>query len=291
MKLTFGTSFFLLNTKLLSAYDHEHGSAAPYLMNYRPKYGYTEFKKSRDIESNQGFKDHVIKHGEYFVYVSSHVQTSSLRRTSVRLHTVTIAVRNIKTGELMAELSSKGDFGFLGARKAGAPNKFIPINEAERVVQQADLAHDPPKKSFRSINIINLGNLDRRFHYRGNVLKGTYEVWLTTPLCTRSDSFISFNFLDPITAVKTTSAKNKVWLVQVKSSVFYHNIGISRFVLSSGLRIDARDCGFGEDFKGGYFYTDADGNFLRTKSGKNTVRQYIKTGFSLSMSGSCQVTE
>lgn len=267
---------------LISSYGHEHGSAAPLLMSYRPKYGYTEFKKSRGQESNPGFKDFVIENGDYLVYFSFHAQTSSLRRTTVRLHTVTIAVRHVASRDLVAEITMKGNFGFLASRKAGNGNTFIPVTNADRIIEQ-DLADSRRGRFLRSINVINKGNLDPRFHYRKDLLRGNYELWVTSIPCAAGQ--LSFNIIDPISGVRDDSLSEKVRLGAKRDSTFYDNVGAERTVHSKRLTVGASQCGFGPEFKGGTFYTDPLGQKILKSSSRDAVRQYIKPGFSLTMSG------
>lgn len=254
-------------------------------MGYRPKYGYTQFKKDRSSESDEGFKDHVVQYGDYYLYLNAHMQTSKLRRVTVKFHTMTVAVKHIRTGELMAELTSKGNFGFLAARSADLRKGFVPVREEDKAIQEADLARDPPRELFRVINVINERNQDPSLRYRPReLLRGVYEDWRGLSVCLSKP--LSFVIRNPSTGIETRLGEQAVQLGEFQGSEFYQNLGISRFVRGDGVTIGAKACGFGDDFdRNGYFYTNADGTKLFDKSGENTVRQFIKPGFSLTITG------
>lgn len=82
-------------------YDHDYRSSPDHIMSYVPAFGYTVHKNDIEHEPHPCLKD---------LY-------------SNRM--VTFAVSSGKTGELLAELSGKGDFGFLVAR--GWDGGFVPL--------------------------------------------------------------------------------------------------------------------------------------------------------------------
>lgn len=269
------------------AYDHEHGSAAPYLMGYKPMYGRTEWKNGQEIEPHPGFKDVVFRHGPLIVYISSHAQTSSLRRVMQRVHTLTIVVKNFATKELLVELTMKADYGFNSARKVGEGNVFIPLSEEFRQMKAKMLARKPPTRDFRSINVINMANLDPRFKYVNPKTKGTYEEWVTNPPCTAAamNGELTLDILDPVTGIKDFASKQRVWLgVQTKDG-FLKNAGVRRRLIMKDFRVSAKLCRFGPNFKGGYFYTDPHLKQLRSGPQVDSIRQFIKPGFDMTIRG------
>lgn len=250
-------------------------------MNYRPKYGYTQFKKDGSVESNEGFKDYVVQYKDYHMYFSSHMQTSSLRRVNVSLHTVTVAIADIKTGELLAEVTSKSDFGFLGVRLM-KDRATVPVTPKDAAIEAANLAMKPVKKFFRVINIINENENERDaelLQRPKDVLRGTYEDWVSKPLCL--SAVLRFTIRNPMLGVQTRAAVKELRLGEEKYGTFYRNTGISRDVKAKKLDIGAQNCGFGAGFKGGVFYTDTAGKELFDGPGKGRVKQYIKEGLNL----------
>lgn len=265
-----------------SAYDHEHGSAAPYLMGYKPKYGYTELKNTGGIESDPGFKDFVFYYGNLIVYISIHAQTSSLRRVSQRHHTVTIVMKHRNTGELLAEVTSKGDFGFQSARRAGPDNNFVPLTNEGHMMKREQTRQRPYLRHFRSINVIDMRNPDPRFRYSYPMSMGTYEEWVVVPSCTTTveGGELTLDIQDPITGIPSVNNMSPVWLGRrTGPDGFMKNTGLKRTLQVRHLKLSASRCGFGEDFKGGHFYSNPYLTELRDGPGRDSVKQYIKPGF------------
>lgn len=279
-----------------SAFDHEHGSAAPFLMGYQPKYGLTELKNTGGVEPNPGFKDTVIKQDGLSIYFSIHAQTSSLRRVNARFHTVTIAVRDETTKELVVELSFKGDFGFLAGRRAGNVNRFLALTPEGLELQNQQKKAIPFKRALRTINVIDAANLDPRFKYLTPLLLGTYEEWITQPPCTRSPrgGELVFDIQDPSTGVRVMPpGTEKVNLGRIDQpgnvALFRRHISLRRTLRVKEFEISAEACGFGEGFAGGTFYTDPFGREVRPGPGPNNVKQYIKPGWKAKLNGKWQV--
>lgn len=262
-----------------SSFDHDHGSAAPFLMDYRPKYGYTALKNNREQESNEGFKDYVMAYKGMNLYVSLHAQTSSARRIRERFHTVSMAFKDRSSGELLMELTAKTDFGFLAGK--GAKGGILPVTK-EGYKLAAEQEATGYKQAFRSVNIINTAQKDPKFRYNGEVLlKGLYEVWKTDFMCTISKRFEKFavDILNPSTGIRDAKSGNLVWLGLGADEEFSIRNGLKRTIVFGDVKFGAKHCGFGPSFKGGYFFTDVYGKELRNGPGRDTVRQYIKPGF------------
>lgn len=255
-------------------------------MDYQPKYGLTEYKNGRGIESNPGFKDFVFEHGNLMVYLSVHAQTSSLRRVQVSVHTITIAMKDKRTGELLVELTVKGDFGFLAARKSG--NAFLPLTREGIRMKKKQMESKPYQRFFRSINVVNSNKLDPRFLYRYPPIAGTYEEWVVSPPCTSASigGELTFDIQDPITGILSMPGKKPVWLGRTYADEgFRPNLGMKRTVRARNFTVSAEACGFGINFKGGHFYTDVHGKKLLKGPSPRAVRQFIKPGFRGSIYG------
>ena len=274
-------------------YDHEHGSSPKKFMDYEPKYGYVAWKNEREDESHEGFKGHVFRIGPYFVYWSIHVQTSSLRRIDVKLHTITFVVVHAATKELLVEVNHKGFFGFLATRVPD-PGDFIALTEADQKLRE-ELDEMDGKRNKRSINVIDLDNLDPRFEYRGtkteDILRGEYEDWTTGPLCGGRGrrGMITTDTTNPATAFKSVDNKVKQQLGFTWGDRSFKHDGSSRIVLMSDFEFGYDHCMFkladimGGTSKDGVFYTDPAGIKIVRGPGENSVKQFIKPGFSLSL--------
>lgn len=262
-------------------------------MDYYPTYGLTEHKRENGgIESNNGFKDMVADIGLLRWYISVHAQTSSLRRSQVRHHTVTIVIRNRATRQIVLDISVKADFGFLAARQAGDNNRFIAMTAEGVEMFREQMKRVPFLREFRSMNFINRDQLDERLLYENPILRGTYEEWICNLLCTGSPrrGELTFDVQDPITAAKDASGTEKVNLGRNTHMGFRRHVGVQRTVRARDLRVSLNNCRktLGAEFAGGVFYTDAYGLELRDGPGRNNVRQFIRPGFSAALSGKFQ---
>lgn len=257
-------------------------------MKYKPKYGYTEYKNGRGDESNEGFKDFVLEQQGLHIYVSVHAQVSRLRRIHERHHTVTMAVMDMKSDELLLELTTKADFGFLaGKKKDGGVLPITPEGEAIYKEQM----ETPSERAFRAVNVLDEGNKDPRFKYNGDkLMKGLYEEWSTDFFCTSSKRFdkMKVDVLTPAAGIKDPSGKEAVWLGTTGpegTDTFYIHSSLKRTIAFGGVELSAEHCGFGQDFEGGYFYTDVYGKELLGGPGPDAVRQFIKPGFKKMITG------
>lgn len=258
-------------------------------MKYQPKYGFTEFKNGRGTETNPGFKDFVFEYGPNMVYLSIHAQTSSLRRVGHAFHTMTIVMKNKSSGQLMVELTFKGNFGFLAARKRGKGDQFIPLTPRGKKMMKAQMQRKPYVREFRTINVVDDRVLDRRFQYTyPNPMAGTYEEWVVNAPCTKAakGGEFTFDIQDPITGIRSLPSKQPVWLGRTyPNEGFRANMGLKRTVRCRDLSVSAKLCRFGKGFKGGYFYTDVLGRKLKRRPGPDAVRQFIRPGFEETISG------
>lgn len=91
-------------------YSHDHGSAPHFMGGWAPKWHYTAWKNGRQSESHIGFKGYGLRSAGADWYFSAHASTSDMRRVHERFHTVTMTAA--VAGEVVADISCKGDFGF-----------------------------------------------------------------------------------------------------------------------------------------------------------------------------------
>lgn len=256
-------------------------------MNYYPKYDYTSWKNGRENESNEGFKNLIVKQNGYtFLYVV-HMQTTSLRRITERWHSIQVVIQEDDTKEIVAEITHKGDFGFLSVR--GKKNTFIPVSEADAILQEQTFK--APKR--RSINVINPGHFDPRFQYRNPIhsyMMGAYEDWTTVPLCGASgrDGNIRTDVTRSATGIRTTSdLSSRIDLGSTEKGVFYKQAGQARIFLAPKFKLSFSNCErvLGSLPPNGVFYTDAKGENLLSGPGSNAIKQYVKPGLLVEIMG------
>lgn len=267
-----------------SAYDHEHGSSAYHLMGYKPKFDLTAYKNDREDESDAGFKSFVFQSGSYMVYFNVHAQTSNLRRITEAYHTIAIAITDAKTKELMLELSHKADYGFLGGRGKSA-GEVIPLSKKDAEMQEKQKSKNV-KRRFRAVNVVDVNNPDPRFGYARSLTLGGYEKWVTMPICADGPPFgeILVDLKTPVTGIK--SYKHMDVKVNLGNSQ-WRNVGTQRSIHFKRLQFSQKHCKFlnTNEPVSGYFYTDAKGTTLLQGPGKKAIRQFIRDGFEIEMSG------
>lgn len=259
-------------------------------MGYEPKYGYAAWKNGREDESNEGFKNVVIRNGKYNVLIMFHAQTSSLRRVDETRHTILFVVTDAKTNRIQAEITHKGYFGFLGVRKAGKPGFFMALTEKDRKIEKETFK----SPRHRSINVLNKNKLDKRFLYRHpkhTLMLGVYEDWTTGPICAPSNrqGILRMDITKSATGIPTMARKKeKVLLGEFESGVFYRSTGVARLMLANNFLVGRDYCY--EKFdklprRSGYFYTNAWGTKLMSGPGRDAIRQYVRPGFSMRLNG------
>lgn len=268
-------------------------------MDYEPKFGYVAHKNNLEEEIHEGFKGVCFKEGDLWVYYMMHGQTSNVRRLGVRFHTITLAVTDATTKELLLEIAQKGDFGFISSRKEGGG--VVPLQEAdEKLMEEFE-----EKGTFRqrTVNVINEGNLDPRFLYRDepeNLLRGEYEEWTVNPICSLSgfQGSLRMDYTNPISGIKVPSdLTDKLDLGFDSDEGFIKNNGVARIFRANEYKLDEDMCMFRiADINGGKsvdgeFYTDPFGTKLMPGPGPNAVRQFVKPGFKLELDGNYEATD
>lgn len=280
----FLTSICVLRLLQCSAYDHEHGSAAKILTGYTPKYDYVAWKNSRQDEKHSGFKSFVAKKGNFFIYYNMHAQSSNIGRALVRFHTITLAIIDATTKELLFEVGHKADFGFLGVRNV-TKRPIIPLRQEDYELKRTQRGK---ATQFRALNVVDIGNLNSNYRFRTNPIHGAYEEWATQPICTnvKKNGAVKADIERPVTGIKSaTEVRTKVNLGRSFRGKFIRNVGMSRNIRFNGASVGAHACRFeGGEKPEGYFYTDPDGRKVLENPGPTAVRQFIKRGFRFSFS-------
>lgn len=267
------------------AYDHDHGSSPKHLMNYEPTFGYTARKHNFEKESHEGFKGFVFRQGDHMIYYNLHAQTSVLRRMTASLHTIVLAVTHVRTGELLLELTQKGDFGFLGAR--GRNNGVVPLRHEDVRKEKAQRGVKGGRR-FRLVNVIGYkGKLDRRLRYNSILLRGMYEEWTTVIMCSKKTTYgvIGVDFETPGTAIRGAQKESIKKAVRLEHDRL--NTGMTRNIHINDVVVAGKYCSFGN--KEGVFYTDPLGLKLVKGPGRGAVRQYIKKGVQIKLDGRFKV--
>ncbi len=278
------------------SFGHEHGSSAPLLMSYWPRYDYTVLKHKGDteMESHAGFKDFVLDTATHRVYYGIHIHVSSNTRYATRHHTLVAVVQNKTSGELEYDTQVKADFGALVARKReGGLVGVTPEMETLRLQLGYPRRH-------RLVNVLDPENpAAGDFSQRGppDTRVGRYEQWATVPLCseTKNAREPAVDVKDPSTALRTPSLTldgNVIKLGHMNSDgSLRQGLNINREFRTEGWILTDDACVFkirnilAAPRADGKFYTDPYGLNLFDSAGDDRLVQYIKPGFRLQITG------
>ena len=285
---TFKTWHPLWDPCFWCSYGHEHGSAAPLLMGYQPRYDYSALKNNHQNESHEGFKGIVADVGSHWLYVSLHAQMSSGSRFHARYHTMVIAAVRKSSMEMELELQFKADFGSLTVRK-----RSVGIVGVSKKGEELRCMFGY-KRHHRLVNIIDPQQIDPRWKYKkgDRLLREEYEQWATRPMCSEISNARepAIDFKDAGLAKRYVSGKETTRLGRMKGGRLHLYPSVNRELRSKDWVIDGDLCKFSDGVHG-KFYTDVYGEDVRDGPGTNNVRQYIKKGFRTKISGDFETTD
>lgn len=260
-----------------------------------PAFTYTALKNAEEMETDEGFKGFTVRVGQYYFYYSIHVHQSQLRRLSIRNHTINIVIYDRSADEIVADFSHKGDFGFESVKLSDG--SFAPFTPEGTQIRDFQKANGLPNK-FRSINVIDLDNLDEGFSYRKPPIIGQYEFWETLPMCAKpknSRAMLSTVFKRPNIGIRTVANLDHiVFLGLPTAGKFYRNLGLNRSFRVGKMQFGQEFCPLDpatSQAASGVFYTNPAGDMVLPGPGPNAVRQYFKEGFKIVLSGRFEVVD
>lgn len=239
------------------AFDHEHGSNPDtFRPGWRVPFGYAA-GRAGTTEPHPGFKQFTILHDGKAWLVTAHMGTSGAGRLCTRFHSLSIAVRDAATGELLTDTHRMADFG--------------------RAVRHPDQTPLTPAACPDQGNLPEPSTGIRAFSPAG---QGIYEPW-------RAD------MSRDITGVRVTATINNIQaqtqpadlggaLVATGKPGVYRQISLNAATLA--------DPAYSPD---GVFYTDPLGRELRQAGDPDAVRQYVRPGLSYTLPATvvCEAAE
>lgn len=244
-------------------FGHEHGSD-PSLIGYDAKLNFTATYNGRQAEQHQGFKGFAIRDEEQGLgwYINVHATTSDIARVCVQFHTVVVAVTDLNSGELLAELSYKGDFGGVVANRKGE-NDTVPFIRPANCLDQ--VPEDTGIKPVKRIRVANESSIDN----------GDYERWfggITRELGMdfKGDFGFEVDIRNPGTSCNTFACTGD----HVNNSQ-----GDRRTIRLREIRI--KHDAFKDSDGDGVFYTNPYGTAPANEGEEGAVRQYIKPGLDI----------
>lgn len=259
-------------------FGHEHG-ADPKLIGYEAAFRYVADQNNLQNEQHEGFKGYAIRDEESGLgwYVNVHSTTSAISRICARHHTTVLAVTDLKTGEVLAELGFKGDFG--------SAKTTAEINGEHRVLQPT---FNPNCGNQASIDAETSATKMVRVHNEDGISSGGYERWrggLTGSASSqlgisfRGSTGLSIDIQNPITACNTFSCNY---------GVTTGSNGTRRAFRLSQLQLKHSDVKILDGADGnvdGIFYTNQYGDQLLKEGDEGAIRQYIKPGLDVTING------
>lgn len=248
-------------------YEHEHGSD-PSLVGYKQAaFEYTAFKNDNQPELHEGFKGFAIqdKAQDLGYYINIHSETGVISRACARHHTVVFAVTKLSTGELLAELSYKGDFGAVKNNQSG--DVFQPT--LDKCPNQAQIAAQN-ESAGRRIRVFENGNDP-----------GGYEQW--DGGLPRSLGFdypqwsagMGIDIRNPATGCNNASCTGAL---KTDSNADQRTVEFHEVTLKYNGFLDGAD---GD----GVFYTDVYGSKPLQPTDLGAVKQFIKPGLDIALDG------
>ena len=244
-------------------FGHEHGSD-PSLVGYKAKLNYTATQNSSQAEQHQGFKGFAIRDEEQGLgwYINIHATTSDIARACVQFHTVVVAVTDLSTGELLAELSYKGDFGGLVANRKNKNGEIPFISHHQCPEQKPADAGTRPVKRIRVANESSIENNDYERWFGGI----TRELGMDF----KGDFGIEIDIRNPGTSCNTFACTGD----HVNNSQ-----GDRRTIRLKQIQI--KHDPFKDADGDGVFYTNPYGTAPASEGDEGAIRQFIKPGLEI----------
>lgn len=273
-------------------YGHEHGSSPSRIPGLAPPpFDLVAWKNEREDESHVGFKGYAFVVNNVYIYLTVHIDTTSLRRVHTRTHTVSLAAVDA-TGATVLDVRCKGDFGFGFTLPSDFMHnfRFLPLGaeeEAIRAAAEADPARQPIHHS-RRINVVVPGgdpSIDE-----ADLPVGRYEEWrgglgycTTSP---ESGAGMTVDVKDPITGCQSMECPNGseepaqlAPTADVPRNVFVPSRGLRRDLILDQVTIGRGSCPDLNGTSSDTWYTDAACSRVLPGPGPSAVRQLAATGW------------
>ena len=259
-------------------FRHEHGSDPSLIGLPGVALEYVANVNGNQAEVHEGFKGFAIRDTEhgYGWYFNVHAETGDLHRVCTRKHTVTVFVTKLDTGELVAQLGYKGDFGAsVGNKNIGDKAPIIqtpnmpatPTTPAMTCDDQAAILQAVPHFSKR----IRIASIDN----------GGYENWsggLNSTLGLTEPSWavegMTVEIRNPGTSCPDTACT---------TMIPNNSHGDNRAIILRQLHLkySATNDTINGSAADGIFYSDVYGNVLFDSPGAGRIKQYVKPGLDI----------
>jgi hypothetical protein len=253
-------------------FRHEHGSDPSLVGLPGIPLEYVARVNNNQAEVHEGFKGFAIRDEKngYGWYFNVHAETGDLHRVCTRNHTVTVAVTKLDTGEIVAQLGYKGDFGAsIGNKDVGgkAPVIQTPNMPGMTCDDQAAILKSAPDFSKR-IRVASIEN-------------GGYENWhggLNSTLGLTAASWFKEGMIVDIRN-PGTSCPDAACTTLVPNNSHGDNRAI--ILYQSRLKYNQTNDTSNGSAADGVFYTDIYGKILFDSPGSGRIKQFVKPGLDI----------
>lgn len=253
-------------------FRHEHGSDPSLIGLPGIPLEYIADVNNNQAEVHEGFKGFAIRDEKtgYGWYFNVHAETGDLHRVCTRKHTVTVTVTKLDTGEIVAQLGYKGDFGAsIGNRKVGdkAPIIQTPNMPGMTCDDQAAILQAEPDFNKR-IRIASIEN-------------GGYESWHGGLNSTLGLTAVSWFKEGMIVEIRNpgTSCPDVACATMIPNNS--HGDNRSILLREPRLKYSATNDTLNASAADGVFYTDVYGTGLFDTAGSGRIKQFIKPGLNI----------
>ena len=270
----FRTFHPLLDPCFFCSYGHEHGSNAPSIMGYWPRYGYMALKNGDESESHEGFKDYVLDLGDHYLYYNVHAHLSRDRRLTEQFHTNVIRIVTKRGLKKMLHVQYKAFYGPLVGLDENGKRIGLTPEDSKLRAELGRTTHPRREVQIRTVP-----------------LQIKYEIWSTVPMCSNTTYFY-----EPTVFIKDPQTGLEYTRFDPKEFVTLTGKGINREFRSDNwiMGLDLCECHGdlnSKELASGYFYTDPKGKKRVSGPGPSSVKQYIAPSFSISVSGRYEPTD
>ena len=259
-------------------YGHDHGSD-PSLVGYKPAFEYVAKRFNDQPELHVGFKGFAIRDegANQGWYINVHSETGVQTRACARFHPVVVAVTDLKTGELKAELAYKGDFGATISNRDNNPPVNLTCTDPKTGQPVTQTQIQSQTESSKNVRVSGNGQDPggyENWHGGGNTALGM-SFWGDDKNPTGTALNIDIRNPTTFCADNTCASVRSTGDVADERTIRFANLRIQYTDAIAALdKADGK--------QDGYFWTDLYGEPL--PAGKNpgdpgTIRQFIKPGF------------
>lgn len=250
-------------------FGHSHGSDPALFAGDVPvTFDYYADKGGRQ-ELHEGFKVFVVNSDDYSMMFAAHLGSSAAGRICARIHAYDVALAERRTGELLADLRLKADFGYTVAIDEGSQIYRLKSRECPEMAALPDSASGRVRIPIAGTSGYEPWNPG----VRGNVLG-----MLNPPVIVIDNSVTKLDVarrLDGTVLLDAAGFAEYTGLAETGETGERHWLSFPGGDVGGGFSVEASRAA-----ASGAFFTDYLGQILLEPGDPNAVRQFLKPGLS-----------